>query len=1493
MKNGARLFLIILSLVLAFCLVACDDGPTDTNTSTNTDTSTNTNTNNGTDTNTNTNNGADTNPDTNPDTDTDTSTDTGTGEHTHAYSDWTVIKEPTCTKPGTRVKQCGCGDYVTEEIPLAEHTPKIVAGKEATCTEEGLTNGESCSVCGKVLIEQETIPVLPHDIVDGMCKNCPYNIFSKGFEYALSTDESYYILKGMGECTDTELYIGGTYDGKPVKEIASEAFYNQKRIRTVIIGNGVEKIGSGAFYGCERLTEVVIGNDVKALSGFEYCEGIARMTIGSGVTSVDGSFSQSFKLIELYNLSSLDLSRTSVGQHALNIYTPTSGKSKTFETDDGYIFYEDGSTRYLVAYKGYEKELILPESCNGKGYEIYTYAFNDQDEITRVVIPNSVTRLQRRAISYCDLVAEIIIGDGVTTIEYDSISANEKLTFLTIGKSVTSISLGQNERLVEIYNKSSTNISSGVALNIYTPTNGTKKTFQTDDGYIFYEDGDVRYLIGYLGGEVDLVLPDSCNGKSYEIYKYAFFERSSSTGYQEEGKPRSVVIPSAVTAIGTNAFANNLTLKSVTIGENVALIESNAFGGCSKLVYVCNLSKLQIELGASTHGMVAQYAIGLDTVKNENGGIETTEDGFVFISTATNNYIIDYVGKETSLVLPNNYKGKAYEISPNAFWGKGLTSITIPQCISSIGTSAFNGCRSLTSVNYLGTVEQWCNISFGSSSANPIYYARSLYINNELVTSLVIPNTVTEIKDYAFYGCTSLTSVTIPSSVTGVGSSAFYGCTSLKYNEYNNAYYLGNDTEPYLVLIKAKNTSISSCIINESTKTICQNAFDGCRSLTSIVIPDSVTSIGERAFYNCTSLTSVTIPDSVTSIGYYAFSYCTSLTSVNYLGTVAQWCNISFGNSSANPLYNGAKLYLNGTEVTDLVIPNTVTEIKDYAFYGCTSLTSVTIPSSVTGVGSSAFYGCTSLKYNEYNNAYYLGNDTEPYLVLIKAKNTSISSCIINESTKTICQNAFDGCRSLTSIVIPDSVTSIGERAFYNCTSLTSVTIGNSVTSIGDNAFSGCTSLTSITIPDSVTSIGSSAFFNCTSLASVNYLGTVAQWCNISFDASLANPLYYAKNLYINSELVTSLVISDAVTEIKDYAFSGYTSLTSVTIGNGVTVVGSYAFYNCTSLTSVTIGDSVTSIGEAAFRNCTSLTSVTIGNGVTVVGSSAFRGCASLTSIEIPNSVTVVGGSAFYDCPIENATIPTIAISYVRNSKLKTVVINGGTSIESYAFENCTSLSSIVIPNSVTSIGSYAFDGCTSLTSITIPNSVTSIGSFAFNNCPIENATIPTIAISYVRNSKLKTVVINGGTSIGYWAFYDCTGLTSVTIGNSVTSIGDYAFRGCTSLTSILVPNSVTSMESDAFYGCTSLTIYCEAKSKPSGWSTSWNSSNRPVVWGCCTHSSTKEVPAVEPTCTKTGLTEGIACAYCGVLLSGQDTIPVNSNNHTNVQELQPPRQPV
>ncbi|MBR2876417.1 MAG: leucine-rich repeat domain-containing protein, partial [Clostridia bacterium] len=437
-----------------------------------------------------------------------------------------------------------------------------------------------------------------------------------------------------------------------------------------------------------------------------------------------------------------------------------------------------------------------------------------------------------------------------------------------------------------------------------------------------------------------------------------------------------------------------------------------------------------------------------------------------------------YCEELVSITIPDSVTS----IGTSAFWScESLTSITIPRTITSISSSAFSYCSSLTSV-YITDLASWCNIDF---SDNPLYYAKNLYLNGELITDLIIPENVTEIKDYAFR--------------------------------------------------------------------------------------------------NCSSLTSITIPDSVTSIGDSAFEYCTSLTSV-HITSLASWCNIDF-DYYANPLYYAENLYLNGELVTELTIPENITEIKRYAFWGCTSLTSITIPDSVTSIGDGAFYDCTSL--------------------------TSIT---IPDSITSISPGAFARCESLTSVTIPDSVTSIGGQAFSYCESLTTITIPDSVTSIGDEAFRGCEALTSVTIPKSVTSVGNDAFKLCDSLLIIRVYSNSAG-------------LTYVENSNINYTILDESVSEDNLvftlnSDGKSYSVTGFINqIRSATLeipaslnGLPVTSIGEYAFRHCTSLTSVIIPDTVTNIGEKAFYNCILLENIIISDYVKNIGSAAFSETAYLNN---------------------------------------------------------------------------------------------------------------------------------------------------------------------------------------------------------------------------------------------------------------------------------------
>ena len=554
-----------------------------------------------------------------------------------------------------------------------------------------------------------------------------------------------------------------------------------------------------------------------------------------------------------------------------------------------------------------------------------------------------------------------------------------------------------------------------------------------------------------------------------------------------------------------------------------------------------------------------------------------------------------------------NYYTSNDKLGNYVFFGcSGLTSLTIPSGVTSIGIAAFQGCSGLTSLTIPSGVTSIGNRAFYGCSG---------------LTSLTIPSSVTSISDRAFYGCSGLTSIyACLEKIPTLGSNVFTGCDAKNcilyvptgtYDDYlvsefgyfeNIVDVINKDgllttqvtikldeagTLPYKISANEKNLITNLKIVGKINGTdlkfireMAGRDFNGGKTDGKLSILDlseakivaggdayvrygdnyytSNDKLGDWAFYGCSGLTSLTIPSGVTSIGDKAFRGCSRLTSLTIPSGVTSIGDWAFSGCSG---------------LTSLPIPSSVTSIGNYAFYGCSGLTSLTLPSGVTSIGNYTFYGCRGL-----------------------------TSLTLPSSVTSIGNNAFTGCSGLTSLTLPSGVTSIGDYAFYGCSGLTSLTLPSSVTSIGDWAFGYCSGLTSLTLPSGVTSIGNYVFFGCSGL--------------------------------------TSLTLPSSVTSIGDYAFQDCSGLTSLTLPSGVTSIGNDAFYGCSGLTSLTLPSGVTSIGNYAFYGCRGLTSMTIPSGVTVIGEGAFRGCSGLTSIYVyPENLPELESGIFSGCNAQNCTV--------------------------------------------------------------------------------------------------------------------------------------------------------------------------------------------------------------------------------------------------------------
>lgn len=603
----------------------------------------------------------------------------------------------------------------------------------------------------------------------------------------------------------------------------------------------------------------------------------------------------------------------------------------------------------------------------------------------------------------------------------------------------------------------------------------------------------------------------------------------------------------------------------------------------------------------------------------------------------------NWINNQTELAV--SYKGSASYSYSDEYSG----NVVIPNSVTYNGNS-----YPVTSIE---------NSAFGSCTG---------------LTSITIPNSVTSIEKYAFSYCTGLTSITISNSVTTIDNYAFLDCTGLKDISIACSMngIMGNSV--------FNNCPIEKVELHMDSVTNVKKIFGSQVKIYSL--GDSVKVIEDRAFYGCTDMTYIIFGTGVKKVGYDAFTNCDSLKRV-ITRSIESWCSIDFANSNSNPISKTNRLYKPITVnkrtvgnkkmqtaaisipvsslIKNLVIPNSVKSISNYAFYNCDSLYSVAFPDELTNIGDNAFNGCTRITS-----------------IILPSKLTSIGA------------SAFAGCKGLQSVSIPENVETIGQNAFTNCEQLSSVilncnqfvsqdrpststwgsnyismkdifgkqvvsyTIGNGVTQLGKYVFANCENMKNLYIAGSLNTIKESAFKGCVGLEKV-IVSDIAAWCGISFtsyygDGNQSNPLFYAQHLY-----------SDENTEIKE-----------LKIPEGVTSIGNIAFINCKSITSVSFPSTLKTIGDMAFMYCDSLTSVDIPEGVTEINAAFWR-CTNLTTVKLPTTLT---------------------------------------NISSSAFTGCKALNSINIPSNVTSIGSNAFAGCESLKELVFPDSIKSVGGNAFSD---------------------------------------------------------------------------------------------------------------------------------------------------------------------------------
>lgn len=703
-----------------------------------------------------------------------------------------------------------------------------------------------------------------------------------------------------------------------------------------------------------------------------------------------------------------------------------------------------------------------------------------------------------------------------------------------------------------------------------------------------------------------------------------------------------------------------------------------------------------------------------------------------------------------------------------------LERIYLPNTLKRIGSNAFYNCFALTKLTIPESITEVVNnIGLEDSPLDTLFIkCPEIRFTNLKVKHIVLGETVRTVRSFSY--CRNLESVDILGETISFGEGCFYGCDSLK------KLYIPGRQE-----VVSKNflsgSYIESLVLGEGITTITNFALEGNTNLREIKFPQSLREIGRSAFSGCSKLSSITLPPKCTYLDYKAFAGCSSIAYVS-----VECDSIAFtipGNAFDENVYENAILYVKKGMKSlfekaeawnwfQTIIDDEEPDTTLVTFFDSDNVHYHVMKQKDRIVevvrGEEPYKGDITIPIKvTYANKEYTVKSIDDYAFSITSSrynwhnyNDSIISVWIEEGVESIGECAFFDCRSLTSINLPSSIKYIGSSAFENCSSLTSINLPSTLNELGANAFMNCSSLTSIQLPENLSRIEPGTYSGLRSLTSltipscVEYIGT-----------------YAFSNLGVPSVTIPKSVYRIGRGAFNDSSIKKVDILGSPHIEYGV-------FRGCEQLENVTFHASLRSLHTQAFMDCKSLKSISLPEGLKMIDYHTFSGCENLREINLPASLEQLQPSAF-------GTYNNIIELHCGCDSIQVIrVADGGACYDSR--EDCNAVidkrtntlvlgcQGTVIPSGVVAIGDEAFRGQGGFTNINIPEGVTSIGHYAFAGCKdLERAELP-----------------QSLTSIGWCAFEDCVSLTSILIPESVTTMGYWAFWGCNNLESVEVKST-------------------------------------------------------------------------------------------------------